>query len=38
MNADGSGKVYLGEGKNPSWSPDGKQILYQPANRNGLGS
>ena len=37
MNADGSGKVYLGEGKSPSWSPDGKQILYQPANRNGFG-
>jgi Tol biopolymer transport system component len=28
MNADGSGKDYLGEGESPSWSPDGKQILY----------
>ena len=29
MNADGSGKVRLGLGAWPSWSPDGKQILYQ---------
>ena len=29
MNADGSGKVDLGHGASPSWSPDGKQILYQ---------
>jgi Tol biopolymer transport system component len=28
MNADGSGKLYLGVGDNPSWSPDGKQILF----------
>ena len=28
MNADGSGKLYLGDGADPSWSPDGKQILY----------
>ena len=28
MNADGSGKLRLGEGMGPSWSPDGKQILY----------
>ena len=28
MNADGSGKLRLGEGMSPSWSPDGKQILY----------
>ena len=28
MNADGSGKRSLGEGASPSWSPDGKQILY----------
>jgi len=28
MNADGSGKVYLGLGTGPSWSPDGGQILY----------
>ena len=28
MNADGSGKAYLGHGTSPSWSPDGKQILY----------
>ena len=27
MNADGSGKLRLGEGASPSWSPDGKQIL-----------
>ena len=28
MKGDGSGKVALGEGSNPSWSPDGEQILY----------
>jgi Tol biopolymer transport system component len=28
MNADGSGKVDLGRGGSPGWSPDGKQILY----------
>ena len=28
MNADGSGKVSLGEGGSPSWSPDGTQILF----------
>jgi len=28
MNADGSGKLYLGDGGSPSWSPDGRQILY----------
>ena len=37
MNADGSGKVDLGRGGSPSWSPDGKQILYQPMNRDGFG-
>ncbi len=37
MNADGSGKVDLGRGGSPSWSPDGKQILYQPLNRGGFG-
>jgi TolB protein len=29
MNADGSGKLYLGDGASPSWSPDGRQILYE---------
>ena len=29
MNADGSGKLRLGDGANPSWSSDGKQILYE---------
>ncbi len=28
MNADGSGKVYVGLGVGASWSPDGRQILY----------
>lgn len=28
MNADGSGKVELGEGMCPFWSPDGEQIVY----------
>ena len=27
MKADGSGKVYLGDGGSPSWSPDGTQVL-----------
>jgi Tol biopolymer transport system component len=30
MNADGSGKVELGEGSAPHWSPDGRQIVYSP--------
>jgi len=30
MNADGSGKVELGEGGNPHWSPDGKRIVHSP--------
>ena len=28
MNADGSGKVELGEGFAPHWSPDGARIVY----------
>ena len=32
MNADGSGKLYLGEGASPSWSPDGRRILYDRVN------
>ena len=28
MNADGSGKVWLGEGSAPHWSPDGRRIVY----------
>ena len=27
MQADGSGKLYLGDGGSPSWSPDGTQVL-----------
>jgi len=27
MKADGSGKVRLGDGGSPSWSPDGRQVL-----------
>jgi Tol biopolymer transport system component len=29
MNADGTGLVSLGNGGNPSWSPDGAMIVFQ---------
>jgi TolB protein len=37
MNADGSGKLHLGEGESPSWSPDGKQILHEGGAGDGFG-